>query len=506
MKKLVIVRRFSQVFFLGAFIYILWSTTYPLRGVLLPDILFKVDPLIMIFISISERVILPGIVFAIFMLILTLALGRFFCGWVCPLGTIIDICGAVALRKRKTRLAESKNKKLRSIKFYIVGFTAAASFLGIQLAWIFDPMVIVARFISLNLIPSLTSILDNIFIFLIRQLNFYGPLYDLYRGLKASFLGTHPHYFAHSGIVFTFFLLISLSVLIARRLWCRAICPLGALYSVAGRFSLLGRSVEGCVDCLRCKNDCRMQAINDDLTYIKGECVLCMDCIYDCPPGATKFTWPASVVSPGRDDKKGITRREFIFLMFSSFLSLGFRNRREMGVEEKLRDIIRPPAALKEKEFLGRCIRCGNCMKVCITNGLQPVIFESGLEGIWTPHLVPETGYCEYNCTLCGEVCPTGAIPVLSLEEKKKTRLGLAEIDPSICIAWSGNKDCIVCQEHCPVSKKAIRLVSRKIASKTALRPYVDRRLCVGCGICQKKCPTRPVRAIRVFSYQSDRT
>ena len=148
-----------------------------------------------------------------------------------------------------------------------------------------------------------------------------------------------------------------------------------------------------------------------------------------------------------------------------------------------------------------------NCMKVCITNGLQPVIFESGLEGIWTPRLVPEIGYCEYQCTLCGNVCPTGAIPSLTLEKKKRVRLGTAEIDRSICIAWAENKGCIVCEEHCPVSDKAIKLIEYRIdADKTVLRPYVDPRLCVGCGICQNKCPTRPVRAIRVSPVKSDRT
>lgn len=177
-----------------------------------------------------------------------------------------------------------------------------------------------------------------------------------------------------------------------------------------------------------------------------------------------------------------MTRRDFIFLtLLSPFLA-------GAGAAPK---IIRPPAALPEDKFRTRCIRCGNCMKVCITNGLQPTLLEAGLSGMWTPRLLPETGYCEYHCTLCGKVCPTGAIPALTPEKKKQTRLGQANIDRSICLPWSQNRECIVCQEHCPVPDKAIKLEGK--------RPYVEPALCVGCGICQNKCPVRPGRAIRVY-------
>ena len=137
-------------------------------------------------------------------------------------------------------------------------------------------------------------------------------------------------------------------------------------------------------------------------------------------------------------------------------------------------------------------------MKICPTNGLQPAIFESGLAGIWAPHLVPEIGYCEYNCNLCGQVCPTGAIPKLSLAQKKEQRLGTAMIDKFICLPLSQNKECIVCEEHCPVPTKAIKTYEEMIAGKRIRKPYVDISLCVGCGICQNKCPTRPERAIKV--------
>jgi Pyruvate/2-oxoacid:ferredoxin oxidoreductase delta subunit len=137
-------------------------------------------------------------------------------------------------------------------------------------------------------------------------------------------------------------------------------------------------------------------------------------------------------------------------------------------------------------------------MKVCVTNGLQPVMLESGYQGIWTPQLVPEIGYCEYNCTLCGEVCPTGAIPRLGINKKRKFKIGVAEINENICIPYAGTEQCIVCEEHCPTPDKAIKTEEVIVDGKRILRPRVDKKLCIGCGICQNKCPVSPVRAIVV--------
>lgn len=507
MKKLVILRRISQGISFSLFIYILWSITYPLKGFLPADAFFKINPLIMFITSVSERIILPGVFFAVLVVILTLVLGRFFCGWICPLGTCVDAAGFL---KKSPSPKDSTNNKLRIPKFIILGLILFLSFLGIQVAWILDPMVIMARFISLNLIPTVTLLLDKILAILIKTFGYNPLIYDFYRGLKSSVLGINIYYFSHAFVIYIFFLIILSTSLLLNRFWCRTFCPLGALYSFLANFSLLRREVDECNHCLRCKNNCRMGAIREDLSYAKGECVLCMDCVYDCAQRTTRFKFnflKNNKQSNVALDNKGISRRNFLLLLaISSLSSLGFRYRPLAEFSSSKTNLIRPPAALKEDDFLDRCIRCGNCMKVCITNGLQPALFQSGFEGIWTPHLVPEIGYCEYNCTLCGDVCPTGAIPKIDIETKHKVRLGIASVDTSICLPWAHKTECIVCEEHCPIPDKAIKLKQERVGNKTILKPYVDSSLCVGCGVCQNKCPVRPMRAIRVSPINIDRT
>jgi len=501
MRKLVAARRLSQTFFLLLFVYILWSTTYPLEGFLPPETFFRTNPLIMIFTSLSERLLLPGLAMAGVMLVLTLILGRFYCGWVCPLGSMIDAAGA--FKKRKFIPSEKQNRSLKLPKFIFLGLVAVSAAAGFQTAWILDPMVIMGRFVSLNLIPTVTLGIDRLFIFLLRRTDMYVPLYDSYRWLRSSILGVKVAYFANSGIIFGVIALIMIAALFLSRAWCRAVCPLGALYALAARYSLVKRNVSECVQCGSCVKHCRTGAIKDNaVEYSGGECVMCMDCVYDCPVNGIAFSIHGGGKPP---EKGGIDRRDFLILLSGAFLALGAGIKKRTG---RGRDagLIRPPAALKEKDFVDRCIRCGNCMKVCPTNGLQPSLLQAGAEGIWTPHLVPEIGYCEYQCNLCGNVCPTGAIEKLSVEEKMRRKLGTARVDRTMCIAWAQDKECIVCEEHCPVANKAIKIDEKVAGGKVVKRPVVDKDLCVGCGICQNKCPVRPERAIKVYPEGAERS
>jgi ferredoxin len=161
--------------------------------------------------------------------------------------------------------------------------------------------------------------------------------------------------------------------------------------------------------------------------------------------------------------------------------------------------LIRPPG-VTEADFLSLCVRCGDCFRICPTNALQPSLFEGGISGFWTPFLVPRIGYCDYTCNACGQICPVQAIPPLSLDEKRLAKIGSAYINQNLCIAWADDRDCIVCEEMCPLPEKAIRLQKRGNGKQASavLVPVVNRELCIGCGICENKCPVVGQAAIQV--------
>ena len=184
---------------------------------------------------------------------------------------------------------------------------------------------------------------------------------------------------------------------------------------------------------------------------------------------------------------------------------------------------IRPPGALAEQDFLAKCIKCGACMKVCPTGGLQPAALEAGFEGIWTPIMVNEIGYCEPNCTRCGRHCPTGAIRPLTHAQRvgkppdgSPVRIGTAFVDRGRCLPWANGISCIVCEEVCPVSPKSISVEKAEVfighspdgKKRTAkvLRPYVNPSRCIGCGVCENHCPVEGKRGIRVSSVGESRS
>jgi ferredoxin len=145
--------------------------------------------------------------------------------------------------------------------------------------------------------------------------------------------------------------------------------------------------------------------------------------------------------------------------------------------------LIRPPGALTETDFLSRCIKCGQCMRVCPTNVIHPDGLSGGLESFWTPVLNFRTGTsgCQMTCIACGHVCPTAAIRPLQLDERQgkndyadsgPIRIGTAFVDRGRCLPWAMDRPCIVCQENCPVSPKAIHTLEQFIPIRT-LHPLI---------------------------------
>jgi len=282
-------------------------------------------------------------------------------------------------------------------------------------------------------------------------------------------------------------------IALERRFWCRNLCPLGALLAVFSRFSIRGRRVsEACISCSRCARECPMNAISEDFTdTAKRECIQCETCVRVCPVDAVSFG------SVAADD--GIAynpeRRGMIAAGVGGLVT-GLAAASSANTVTTERALLRPPGAMIEKDFLDSCLRCGECMKVCPSNALQPAVFQSGFEGLFTPVLTPRIGACEEQCNLCGQVCPTGAVRKLSLEEKQYATIGNATIERTLCIAWEQGKVCLICDEVCPYDAVEFRLVEdEKGAVK---RPFVIEDKCVGCGQCEKGCPVNGPAAIRV--------
>jgi MauM/NapG family ferredoxin protein len=241
-----------------------------------------------------------------------------------------------------------------------------------------------------------------------------------------------------------------------------------------------------------------------------------MNCIEDCPEDAIHYGLAreqSSVQTP-----IDVNRRRLIETAVAGIVLLPMMRSVVNARTDPQHRVIRPPGSLSEEEFLLRCIKCGECMRVCPTNVIQPALLESGFEGLWTPILMNKIGYCEFNCVLCSQVCPTGAIVPLTVEKKvgkppfeNPVKTGTAFYDRGRCLPWAMNTECIVCEEVCPTSPKAIWFENivvhlRNGKSKRLKLPHLDPKLCVGCGICENKCPVHDQPAIRVTSIGETRS
>jgi formate hydrogenlyase subunit 6/NADH:ubiquinone oxidoreductase subunit I len=245
-----------------------------------------------------------------------------------------------------------------------------------------------------------------------------------------------------------------------------------------------------------------------------AECFVCWNCIDDCPEGALRWQWfPPREKTIAAPD---ISKRALLTSVVGGAAGLVALRLCGANYHRGHTMRIRPPGALAEDEFLKRCIKCGECMKVCPTNVIQPALTEAGIEGLWTPVMNMQTGYCELNCTLCGQACPTGAIQRMTIADKTgvpdstPVKIGTAFVDRSRCIPWSLGRDCLVCQEVCPVSPKAIYDIKGTVeiegAARTLRRPQVDPARCIGCGLCQHECPVNDKPAIRVSAAGESRS
>jgi len=511
------IRRGVQLGFLALFVMLFVAAAFPMYSYLVPDLFLRADPLAAGSAVVGGDAELARLWPSLVVIALTLLLGRVFCGWICPLGTCIDLSDHLLFRRVRPR----KRVLWPQLKYYVLAASLVAAAFSLQLAHLFDPIPLLTRALALVLYPIVTlaqsagvsgaarvgEALTNL------GLGPVGRGLSALRGTEAS-----PVYLGHNLLVLALFVgLLALSAY-GRRFWCRNLCGLGALLGLLGRYGLLKRRVnQNCTRCLRCHIECKMSAIPQEVegTALR-ECILCWDCVHACPHDANPIVLTPQPSAPKDDLAFGLTRRRLVAAMAAG-LGLAMAAKATPARAHRSQRLLRPPGALPvmseagltprpfdEVDFLETCVRCGECMKACPTNAIQPALAEAGWEGFWTPVLVPKIGYCEHNCNLCGTVCPTGALRFFYIAEKARLIIGTANINRNTCIAWYEDRDCLACNEACSYQAVPFQYLpmDREGGPVWHRRPVVDEGKCTGCGQCEKACPVKPEAAIVVFGKE----
>jgi ferredoxin len=415
------------------------------------------------------------------LLALSLVLGRSFCGWACPLGTVMDLVHPLAFwhRKRASSQSRAGGRRNNRLRYLLLAATLGGALLSIKLLGLVDPLVIFSRTATAGVVDLLGS----------RQA------------------------FERGGL--TYFSLLFIAILLLEfwqpRFWCRHLCPQGALLSLVSRFSLLNRRVSTtCSHCGLCRAACPMDAIpQDEHDTDYSDCTLCLECESACPVKGTSFGFGGLALSVWRPSRQPapsgkIDQRQGEYIASSSFIPAQGLSRRQFLEElgavaaglavmpltrlEKHSAPLRPPGALPEIEFLNICIACQECIRVCPTHGLQAAFLQTGLGGIGMPVLIPRLGGCSLgvSCSqLCEQICPVDAIQSVKPENFK---IGTAHVDHTLCLAWDQGSKCLVCVEACQYHA----------AIPFQGKVTIDPDKCVGCGFCESGCPV-PGSAIHVF-------
>jgi ferredoxin len=428
----------------------------------------------------------------------------------CPFGSLHQFVGYLAKRKRsmKIKLELNRYRSAQSLKYGILVFlltmaiaqlaidairlprTAPVGFTALMALALAAVVVLAIRQENRHIKKTIAAVLVVSSFWVLISFLFYGdwrpeallqiglldPIPLVYRSINLLILplidqttlvaSSNPRLYASTSLIATIFLVSVLLNLIRPRFYCRFVCPLGALFGVLGRFAVwrIGKAEEECIDCHLCEKNCE-GACQPTRRIRIAECVLCLNCLDDCHHGLMGYHTAPS--AGGEILAPDLSKREFLTAAVAGAAAMPLlRIGGNPGPNWNAR-LVRPPGSLPEQEFLSRCIKCGQCMRICPTNVIHPAGMTAGLEGLWTPVLNFRIGTsgCQHNCIACSNLCPTAAIRPISLEERQglgqyvqqgPIKIGTAFIDRGRCLPWAMDRPCIVCQENCPVSPKAI--------------------------------------------------
>jgi MauM/NapG family ferredoxin protein len=474
-----------QALSLALFTLLFGLANYRLPDWLPADIYLRLDPLLGLSAIVAGRAWVPRVIWGLALLVATVLIGRFFCSYVCPLGAILDFLDPLLFRRLKRRTLDA-DARLRNVKYVVLIVFIAAALVGSSLVYLLDPIALLTRTYTLALFPPFVGLVNLV-------LDAVRPVAEAMRWMNIATLSYAQPVFYMSLVTFVIFAGIIALGRLAPRFWCRYLCPLGALLSLVSPLGRLRREVgPECPACGACQTTCPMGAPTDEGGTQIAECIQCRTCVAACPQDVIAFPASPRILPAGTAARPDMSRRGFLYSVAGG-VGMGFAVRESpFTTLQNKQQLIRPPGALPESDFLATCIRCGECMKSCLTNTLQPTLWESGLAGLWTPKLDLRFAACEQECNVCGKVCPTQAIRSLDLEEKTHAKVGTAILKKEMCLVWAQDKLCLICDEICPYDAIVFRTIDGY------RRPFVVASRCNGCGYCEQRCPVEGDSAIVV--------
>ncbi len=485
---------FSIIFFI-LFIYIFFASNN--LSIIIGKILnyFQFVPSILNFISSLFSFIVPGFIIVLF---LTFLFGRIYCSFLCPLGIFQDIIIFCTQKfRKKFKFIKSFNWFRYSILMIVIFFSILGFFIILNSL---DPYSIFSRIITNIFKPAYTFITNQIVSFL-KYNKIYVNLFYKFHKISIGLL-------LFSSISFLIILLFSI---LKGRLYCNSICPVGTLLGHVSKYSVLNIVLNDkkCTSCHLCEKACKAGCIdsknkNVDIT----RCISCFNCLNICSQDAIYYSKRELINEKGVDyfksnlineKRNNYSRREFIKYFFpASILTLGIAgsllrkpfSKIKNKLLKNINNFVTPPGSLNINNFINNCTACHYCVSSCPTKVLRTTAFF----GTMQPAMDYSYAFCDYECNICSQVCPSGAIKPLELELKKRTQIGKVNLKKEECIVYKYNLDCGACSEHCPT--KAVYMVP----FNDVYGPEIKTDICIGCGACEYVCPSSPIIAITVKS------
>ncbi len=412
------------------------------------------------------------------LLLLTFIFGRVYCSFLCPLGVLQDIVIYLARHSGRNQLRfRPPVAVLRWSLLAAVVFSITLS--SLVMINLLDPYAVFGRLTGDLLLPAMVRVHNNAAALLEHwELYYVWPITAPVRSWP---------------LLLVSLLVLLLIIALARsrgRLLCNSLCPVGSLLGLCSRFSFYRPQISQaqCTACRRCEITCKAECINSrEQTIDYSRCVACFNCLAACPQGGITYRCRTEAAPLPVDP----LRRAVIFRAASAGTLLvlsaaGLRSFFSLPRESQVRVPITPPGSRGVEHFTARCIGCQLCVSTCPSGIITPSLLSYGTQGIMQPQLNYRAGHCEYHCTACSQVCPTGAIERISLEEKERIQIGQAHYVEDHCVVKLQGKECGACAEVCPTL--AVRMVKRS----GLFFPELNARLCVGCGHCQMVCPAHP--------------